>query len=328
MPTITLVQSTKGTGTALAYGSNNTVGNFLLVCLADDSGGTTTTVPTDSLGNTWLSAINVAGYGAIFYAMNCKAGANTVTLAHTATAIHIYEYSGVKTTAALDQTGNGSGSMPMTGITTAANDLMFMQNDAYDAGSTYPTISMASSGMTAGQFTNYISTDHITTQDGWIMQATSGSVGYTWSVTSGSFGAFTQIWASFFNATVTVVYPTVTTQAVTAITATTATGNGNITNLGGAANCTVEGIVYSTVTFSGVNGVTPSTYGTVVQTTGTFTTGAFTEALTSLSASTTYYVAAFAENSDGYGYGSTVSFTTSAAPVVTPVTFGFSGLIW
>ena len=106
--------------------------------------------------------------------------------------------------------------------------------------------------------------------------------------------------------------PTATTQAVSAITTTTATGNGNVTATGGA-NVTERGVYYST-TDGFADGA-----GTKVSTTGDWSaTGAFTQAITGLTAGTTYYVKAFATNSAGTGYGAQVSFTTTA-PTVTNV---------
>jgi hypothetical protein len=115
---------------------------------------------------------------------------------------------------------------------------------------------------------------------------------------------------------------TVTTQAVTDITKTTATGNGNITALGGA-NVTERGIYYST-TDGFANGT-----GTKVSTTGNWSsTGAFTQAITGLSLNTTYYVKAFATNSNGTAYGSQVSFTTLNNVTTTTYTYTGSHQYW
>lgn len=104
--------------------------------------------------------------------------------------------------------------------------------------------------------------------------------------------------------------PTVTTQAVTDILSTTATGNGNITDLGGE-NATKRGICYN-LTGS------PTVADSKVEETGSFETGAFTENLINLSPGTTYHVKAYAYNSAGYGYGTEADFTTDKiAPTVT-----------
>lgn len=113
--------------------------------------------------------------------------------------------------------------------------------------------------------------------------------------------------------------PTVTTQAVSDITTTSATGNGTITDLG-SANVTERGIYYSTTDgFSDGSGIK-------VSTTGDWSaTGAFTQAITGLTANTTYYLKAFATNSAGTGYGSQVSFTTHTIHYVDASVSGGAG---
>lgn len=102
---------------------------------------------------------------------------------------------------------------------------------------------------------------------------------------------------------------TVTTTAATSITAVTASSGGNVTADGGAA-ITARGIVYATTT-------NPTLANTVVNS-GTGT-GSFTSNLTGLTASTQYFVRAFATNSAGTAYGNEVTFTTSAASGGLPV---------
>jgi|GEM_PF-1517237 len=100
--------------------------------------------------------------------------------------------------------------------------------------------------------------------------------------------------------------PTVTTQAVTSITPTTATGNGNITVLG-VPNPTAHGVVWNT-------GGTPTTADSKTNGGAASSTGAFTASLSSLSPNTTYYIRAYATNTAGTSYGNQVSFTTSPMP--------------
>lgn len=96
--------------------------------------------------------------------------------------------------------------------------------------------------------------------------------------------------------------PTVTTQAVTSIGETTATGNGNITDLG-SPNPTQHGVCWNTTGNPDIND-SKTTEGSVSS------TGAFTSSMTGLAAGQTYYVRAYATNSAGTSYGSQVSFTT------------------
>jgi uncharacterized repeat protein (TIGR02543 family) len=101
--------------------------------------------------------------------------------------------------------------------------------------------------------------------------------------------------------------PTVTTTAVTNITATTATSGGNVT------------ISYSAVTARGVcwstSGNPTTANSKTIDGTGL---GVFTSNLTGLTPGTTYYLRAYATNSCTTSYGIQVSFTTAiAAPTVT-----------
>ncbi|MCK3685501.1 hypothetical protein [Maribellus sp. YY47] len=96
---------------------------------------------------------------------------------------------------------------------------------------------------------------------------------------------------------------TVTTQAVSGISTTTATGNGNITSLG-VPSPTAHGVCWNT---SG----TPTTGDGAVDNGAASSTGAFTAPMTSLTPNTLYYVRAYATNSAGTVYGDEVSFITS-----------------
>jgi hypothetical protein len=122
--------------------------------------------------------------------------------------------------------------------------------------------------------------------------------------------------------------PTVITASVTDITITTATGGGNIT-LEGGVPVTGRGVCWSTSS----NPTISDNY-----TTDGSGTGVFVSSLTGLSASTLYYVRAYATGDLGTAYGNEVSFTTLAwtcgtsniinhvagdvAPVTKTVTYG------
>lgn len=95
-----------------------------------------------------------------------------------------------------------------------------------------------------------------------------------------------------------------TTTAASSITDVSAISGGNISNDGGAA-ISVRGIVWST----SQNPTLASNLGSTNDGSGT---GSFTSNLTGLTASTTYYVRAYATNSAGTAYGNEVSFTTTA----------------
>lgn len=93
--------------------------------------------------------------------------------------------------------------------------------------------------------------------------------------------------------------PIVTTQAVSSIDITTATGNGTITDLSGET-ATDRGFKY---------GLT-ETDTWDAHDTGSYGEAAFTKGITGLSALKTYYVRAYATSPAGTGYGEYVSFTT------------------
>ena len=100
--------------------------------------------------------------------------------------------------------------------------------------------------------------------------------------------------------TTSAVIPTVTTTAVNAIAQTTVAGGGNVTSNGGAT-VTARGVCWNTTE-------TPTIADS--KTTDGTGTGTFTSSITGLTASTTYYVRAYATNSAGTGYGSAMSFRT------------------
>ena len=95
--------------------------------------------------------------------------------------------------------------------------------------------------------------------------------------------------------------PEVTTSSVSMISSTGGTSGGNVTS-SGAALVTARGLAFSTSQNpTTVNGSTINGSGI----------GVFTSALTGLTASTLYYVRAYATNSIGTAYGNQVSFMTS-----------------
>ena len=324
---ITLLQS-KGTGvtgvstipTSLAYTSNNTLGSLLILTMFNIS-AEETTVPTDSQGNTWHLAVGTnASAGcqpSMFYAMNAKAGANTVTptipLNH-GTSYAIYEFSGIATSAALDQINSAVATNSVSITTTANGELVFVSFD--DSGAA-PVLAVGS-GWTPGQLVGFTYDNVNVEQDGYQVQGSLGAINTSgWSTSGSGYGNATLavLIASFFVAPP-VVVPTVTTQAVSSIATTTATGNGTISATGGA-NPTVEGVVINTVSFgTPANGTNPATVGTTFSNSGSFTTGAFTVSMTGLTPGQLYYACAYATNSAGTSYGSVVTFTTLAYPTV------------
>ena len=94
--------------------------------------------------------------------------------------------------------------------------------------------------------------------------------------------------------------PTVLTTAIGSIHDIDAVSGGNVTDEGGAP-VTVKGVCYSTVS--------PPTIADIVTIDGVGL-GAYTSTLTPLTPATVYFVASYATNSAGTGYGVELSFTT------------------
>lgn len=103
--------------------------------------------------------------------------------------------------------------------------------------------------------------------------------------------------------------PTVTTQAVSEVTATTATGNGNITDLGYPFP-TQHGVCWNE---SGL----PTIVDNKTEQGPASATGAFTSNITGLLSYTHYYVRSYATNTEGTSYGNQTEFTTIGIPSVT-----------
>ncbi len=103
--------------------------------------------------------------------------------------------------------------------------------------------------------------------------------------------------------------PTVLTSSATSIGYTTANVSGNVTSTGGLT-LTQRGICWSTSSSPNINDS---------RTTESGQTGLFSSSLSGLIPGSTYYARAYATNSVGTAYGSSISFTTQAlsAPVLT-----------
>jgi len=102
--------------------------------------------------------------------------------------------------------------------------------------------------------------------------------------------------------------PTITTTAASGITATTATLGGEVTDNGGTT-VTERGIVYNTTGSPNVDDDTKVQIGSG--------DGNFSNEITGLTSETTYYVRAYAINSEGTSYGNLESFVTPPVPSLT-----------
>jgi uncharacterized protein (TIGR02145 family) len=106
--------------------------------------------------------------------------------------------------------------------------------------------------------------------------------------------------------------PTISTNSISSISSTAATSGGNVSSDGGST-VTARGIVYNNLQ----NPTTSDNF-----TNNGTGTGSFISVVTGLSASTLYYIRAYATNSVGTAYGNQLSFTTSAPTIATVTTLG------
>jgi len=139
----------------------------------------------------------------------------------------------------------------------------------------------------------YVSNLHPSTRYYWRVKAKNESGNSNWS----------DVWSFTTLAT-----PTVSTASVSEITASSATGGGNITADGGAY-VTARGLCWSTQP-----NPTTADYLTICGN----DTGTFTGTMSELIPNTTYYVRAFAANSAGTAYGENIPFFTIATSIIIP----------
>ncbi len=114
----------------------------------------------------------------------------------------------------------------------------------------------------------------------------------------------------------TLIYPvTVSTDAASSVEETTATLNGKIELLGGAA-CDQRGFVWGTASRNDPGDTAPgsSSYGSNWTEGGSFSVETFSRGVSSLNRGTRYYARACAHNADGWSYGEEVEFLTKPNP--------------
>lgn len=211
-----------------------------------------------------------------------------------------------------------------TSGTYAASDLnnlkiRYSTDNVLDAGDA--TLSAKTTGLAPGtqNFTTWTNQTIANGNTGWIfvtMDVSSGATGgNTIQVSATPLSAFSFVSASTTGPDPTNAGPVATIQSVpvvgtpssTAIGISSATLGGNISSTGGTG---INGITERGIYWSTSNGFTPPGSGTKVSTTGTFGTGAFTQAVSGLPSGTLIYFRAFATNVVGEGYSSQSSFST------------------
>ncbi|NTW31336.1 MAG: DUF1566 domain-containing protein [Bacteroidetes bacterium] len=130
--------------------------------------------------------------------------------------------------------------------------------------------------------------------------------GSSWSIVAiGQVGQFLNLSVSKIPTWSGATYPTLTTNAANSITGGTAASGGNVTSDGGGT-VTVRGVCWSTSS-------NPTTADNI--TTDGNGTGTFVSSINGLTASTNYYVRAYATNIAGTTYGNQESFSTLAVAI-------------
>jgi|GEM_PF-1340245 len=267
--------------------------------ITDNKTSATSPTGTGSFSKTISGLTPNTTYYFASYATNANGTSLSGTFGSYTTAIGVPVVNSTTTVTNIGQTSATSGGYISTDNTFAVTERGVCWNTSGN-----PTI--ASSKVTSGTGTGSFSVDLAgltigTTYCVRCYAINSAGVGYAGQV------SFTTLGANL---------PTVaSTSAVTNITQTTATSGGNVSSDGGAT-ITERGICWAT-------SQNPTTSNAKATASGT--TGSFSANLSGLTASTTYYVRAYATNSQGTSYASQVSFTTAASislPTVSTTTPG------
>lgn len=200
---------------------------------------------------------------------------------------------------------NSYASAVITGSTTGAlvgNEQGTTNNSFYDS-------EVATGGSGTGKTTTEMKTQTTFADAGWdFIGESANGTNEIWALSSEVNSGY-----PCFSWQGTLTTPTVTTSAASDITINSATGNGSITNLG-FPDATQYGVVWSTSTNPSIVLTTKTEEGLATA------TGDFTSSITGLASGTTYYVRAYATNSQGTAYGDEVTFTTKVT-----VTFDENG---
>jgi IPT/TIG domain len=247
------------TSSPLAFASNNTAGNWIVVAIRAGHSGQIFTV-TDSRGNTYKQAIqfnvtvdtpNGDTLG-VFYAENIAGGANTVTVSDSINGntmrFAISEYSGVATASSLDGTAVAQGvstaanSGPAT--TTASGDLLFGAFLTSD-----PAIFTAGTGYTARDAVPASPNTKLMTEDQ--VQSAAGTASATASL------SVSDKWGAGLAAFKAAIGAGGTGPAITTLNPTSATVGSSVT-INGSNFGSTQGS--STVTFNGTPAGTATTW--------------------------------------------------------------------
>lgn len=230
------------------------------------------TTTNSDLGNNWFIESTVWGL------LNPATGVHTVSATITAPSAPDYggssvSYYNVNQSLTMDATQSNTGTTTgaLTPAITTVNPGAWIFSHLLtqeDGGSASSRVSNKTDRQTQGLASNLNGGDTTTDTNG-VVSPGSNTISYTYT---GGSGATAYLWAN----TMVSVAPAllVLTTAVTAITTTTATGNGDITDIA-AANSDERGFVYDTSSKAAPGNVAPgsSGYASSATDTGTFSTG-------------------------------------------------------
>ena len=240
----TSITSTSGT---LAFNSDNTAGNTIIIAAVSDQGSDTLTI-SDNNGNTYTSLTSVTASGVtirLFYAFGINAGANTVTLTSSTSVnlgLTIHEFSGINT---IDQTSGNSGTgnsqtSNSASTTTVADELLFGFTGMPMSTGTVQTMTGETGWTTAEVHASSVTEAYLSQYK--IVSATgSYAATTTTTVSKGGSGHWGAEIATFYSAT-NASFPVTGLSSTTALGTTTKTGDAE-TDLAGISSTVSLGTV-------------------------------------------------------------------------------------
>jgi hypothetical protein len=308
-------------GASISFVSTPAQYNLIVVSLQMNGASIPTSVK-DGVGNSFTAAF--AGFGAsqanglYFYVAGASQNKSVIpTFTGKSFAVDIFEFSGNYNTLASVQNAGSTGAgatgtnttTPATVVATVGGVLLF------------GNVALASSGgvaITANWTLGYSNPNATTSLEGSSFN-TNGGAGWSAGTYTPTFTWTTsRSYVAGGAAFVPYAVPTVTESAITAITITGGTANGNVTSSNGS-NLSAKGFIYAITAINASPTIGGTGCSTVID--GSTATGSYSDPLSGLTMGTGYSVTAYATNSAGTAYSTVVSFFTS------PINKGSSLLI-
>ncbi|MFP5041708.1 T9SS type A sorting domain-containing protein [Parasediminibacterium sp. JCM 36343] len=250
---------------------------------------------------TSVNSLNTTTYGAGSYYVVATNTSNATALSMTSS---VYVIAGVSTTAASSITASAASS---GGTISYGASGATAQGIVYSITSANATPQIGGSGVTQVAYGGTLGTSPFTSALSSLGSSVNYSVQAYVTNSSGTFYGGVQTFTTLAAPTL----ATVTTTAISSITATSAASGATIVS-NGNQTISARGVLFSSTNTSptlGGSSVTTVTDGAV--------TTPYTASLTGLTSGVTYYVVAYATNPSGTAYGSVINFTTLSLPTVT-----------